>query len=787
MRIAAGEACQRPITSRVCDMAAIPAEQPRSEIETEPQTGRSVPVMPPLLLALGRGFTLAGWAAIVLVNGIYGISVGWGLGAVGDFLVMALAGFLFVFLFEGIASLLWKLLDVILPRVRLPRLNATIQAIPADMVGRFVGILLMVFGNLLWPDSLFQYATLTLPAKFIVMAAAIGGALVAAARLMKRPAARIALTIAGAMPLLLVLGWLLWPGTDEYVVVATPVDRTIPPLEIDNPGLPGPYTVESLAYGSGTDKRRPEYGAEADLVTPAVDGSALMEEYSGFVGSYYEWYNGFDFTTLPLNGLVWYPEGKGPFPLVLIVHGNHAMTQPSDPGYAYLGEHLASRGMIAVSVDENFLNGFSLTDPDMAEMPLRSWLLLKHLAQWRQWNETDGNPFFGRVDLDRVGLIGHSRGGEAVAHAAEMNARPAGRIATVSDAADFGFGIRGVVALSPCDNRYKPAGRPLRLRSADYLLLATGHDGDMYYLDGLGQYARATFEENPDGFKALAYLYRGNHGNFNTVWGDDDKGWFNSTLLNRAPLLPAEEQQQAAKVFITGFLEASLNQRDEYRALFYDTAAGRDWLPEDTVVTQYMDAGFRPLDTNEDGRREDLDVPGGQAQAMGVADWQHEGRTLRDGETAVPNMGIALEWTAGNEPVYSLALPDGAAAGWELSDEDSLSFTLANLAETAAGPIWIEVESEGVVARLPLEQFGPLPSLTPAQLTKADWIAAVPSYEIDTVAPYERVDQTYDVPLADFVTANPDFRPESLSSVRWLFDGQTSGKLLIDEIGFRNP
>ena len=39
-------------------------------------------------------------------------------------------------------------------------------------------------------------------------------------------------------------------------------------------------------------------------------------------------------------------EGAGPFPLVLIVHGNHDMAEFSDPGYEYLGELLASRGFI---------------------------------------------------------------------------------------------------------------------------------------------------------------------------------------------------------------------------------------------------------------------------------------------------------------------------------------------------------------------------------------------------------------------------------------------------------
>ena len=58
------------------------------------------------------------------------------------------------------------------------------------------------------------------------------------------------------------------------------------------------------------------------------------------------------------------PRGDGPFPLALIVHGNHSMEDYSDPGYAYLGELLASRGIIMASVDENFINGIIPGLPD---------------------------------------------------------------------------------------------------------------------------------------------------------------------------------------------------------------------------------------------------------------------------------------------------------------------------------------------------------------------------------------------------------------------------------------
>ncbi len=102
--------------------------------------------------------------------------------------------------------------------------------------------------------------------------------------------------------------------------------------------------------------RREEFGSKVDLVSESVDGSKLIEGWSGPAGWARTQYWGFDAKQLPRQGRVWFPDGDGPFPLVLMVHGNHDMEDFSDPGYAYLGELFASRGIIAVSVDENFLN-----------------------------------------------------------------------------------------------------------------------------------------------------------------------------------------------------------------------------------------------------------------------------------------------------------------------------------------------------------------------------------------------------------------------------------------------
>ncbi len=127
-------------------------------------------------------------------------------------------------------------------------------------------------------------------------------------------------------------------------------------LNAPSPSLNGNYKVQTLTYGSGTDKHRPEYGEEATIITNTIDGIPFLDNWEGMSGWYRERFWGFDARELPVNGRVWYPEGEGPFPLALIVHGNHSMHDFSDEGYAYLGELMASRGFIFASVDQNFIN-----------------------------------------------------------------------------------------------------------------------------------------------------------------------------------------------------------------------------------------------------------------------------------------------------------------------------------------------------------------------------------------------------------------------------------------------
>ncbi|MBP8273716.1 MAG: hypothetical protein KAY59_04760, partial [Acidobacteria bacterium] len=287
-------------------------------------------------------------------------------------------------------------------------------------------------------------------------------------------------------------------------------------ISAGNPAETGAFAVKTLTYGSGTDKQRPEYAKGVAIKTKTVDVSPFASIPKTQQKHRLAFW-GFDLKKAPINARVWYPDGAGPFPLVLIVHGNHDPEAFSDPGYAYLGELLASRGFIMASVDENFINGIS------EENDGRAWMLLKHLEVWKQFNETADGPFYGRVDMNNIALMGHSRGGEAAAVAASFN--------TLKYYPDdfkqkfnFNFAIKAVVAIAPVDGQYKPTGQFTPLENVNYLLIHGSHDGDVSTAVGLRQYERLRFTNDDAHFKAVLFMYRANHGQWNTTWGNKDNG-----------------------------------------------------------------------------------------------------------------------------------------------------------------------------------------------------------------------------------------------------------------------
>ena len=592
----------------------------------------------------------------------------------------------------------------------------------------------------------------------------------------------------------------------------------------------GPYGTKFLYYGSGTDKNRAVYRDSVSLKTRPVNATPFLRggDKKALAERWKYW--GFDVKRLPLNARVWYPDGAGPFPLVLIVHGNHDMKKFSDPGYAYLGEQLASRGYILASVDENFLNGGLRGENDV-----RGWVLLQHLAAWKQWSAEPGNPFFGKVDMARIALIGHSRGGEAVQLAASFNHLPRypddARVTM-----NFGFNIRTIIAIAPVDGTYKPTDRLNPIENVNYFVLHGAHDGDVQTMMGMRAYDRVRFTEGSSWVKAALYIYRANHGQFNTTWGNNDvgdSGW----LLAKDLLLEGDEQRQIAKVFITGFLDLTLRDKREYLPMFRDHRAVGTWLPKTTYLSRFEAPTERIIADYE----EDIDVTTGSARGVRIsgsrlATWKEVGLKMRSrGFQPFDNNVAMLGWTAARSASdtarasYTLSLPDSLARAWNLSATSSVVFDLANYgskprplspADTATPPLHEDtthanptsapaaappvlsdsakaaaakadslpldltvelVLADGRVASLPLSDVAPIrPPLT-ARIWKYDYIAKrlnPPSKDHDDILSH------YTIPLALFAKRLPGFDASAVRAIRFRFDRGPAGTILLDDVGF---
>lgn len=599
-----------------------------------------------------------------------------------------------------------------------------------------------------------------------------------------------------------------------------------------NPAEPGPFAVKRLYYGSGTDRRRAEYRDSVTYRTKSVDVSPFASVRPDQAGDRKDFF-GFDLKSAPINGRVWYPDGDGPFPLVLIVHGNHSYEDFSDPGYGYLGELLASRGFILASVDENFINGGISAENDG-----RAWLMLKHLEAWKRFTDSSAGPLSHKVDMQRIVLMGHSRGGEAVAHAATFN-----RLKYYPDdfkqKFNFNFAIRGVVAIAPVDGQYQPTSRLEPLENVNYLLIHGSHDGDVSTFAGIRQYERLRFTDGQPHFKAILYMYRANHGQWNTVWNNKDNGPRSGRFLDLRTLVPPEDQRQFAKVVISAFLEATLHGKTEYLPLFRDHRTAGHWFPKSMYTTRFQEAGYRPLAEFDDDVDLTTGEPGVAIAGDSLSTWKENvipfrGRgadnqrnnavwlgwnnriagpdTMKTGRPASYTITLsdslvrALGVTARGAIYYSAALtkdrPGPRAAPRDTTQRDTSTAAVEARRKAAADsarrapkppkynanadtlPVDYTVElvdADGHVARTSASRYGPVRRPLEARIYRR---AGRDEERFANL--FEYVPQTYVLPLADFAGAGGGFDPAKLRSIRFVFDRTVLGGLIVDDIGI-NP
>lgn len=213
-----------------------------------------------------------------------------------------------------------------------------------------------------------------------------------------------------------------------------------------------------------------------------------------------------------IRGTLALPDGPGPFPLAVFLHGQHNpcsdgqgreggncdIPYRNDQGYVYLQEHLASHGIASASILAHEINRFNgAGDVGMWARGELTVATIDALA-----NSTAG-PL---LDLSRIGLMGHSRGGEGVVTAVEINALR-----------EVPHALAGVIALAPTDFAFRA------VPEVPFLTLAPYCDGDVYSLHGLRQFDQSRYTDDIAA-KVQLLVMGANHNNYNTMWGKGDEG-----------------------------------------------------------------------------------------------------------------------------------------------------------------------------------------------------------------------------------------------------------------------
>ncbi|WP_112244035.1 Calx-beta domain-containing protein [Kribbella monticola] len=289
-----------------------------------------------------------------------------------------------------------------------------------------------------------------------------------------------------------------------------------------------------------------------------------------------------------VRGKVYSPKGAaGARPLVIFLHGRHQVcygdaTEPSEKpwpcakgekpipsykGYDGPAKALASNGYQVVSISANAINGW---DSDVVDTgaQARAELILDHLDLWKKWSTVGGGPFgskfVGKVDLNNVGLMGHSRGGEGVARAAVLNADRGGK-----------YGVRAVLPLAPTD--FARATVPGVAMS----VILPYCDGDVSDLQGQKFYDDTRYSVAGDTApRSTVTVLGANHNFFNTEWtpgqseapSNDD--WYGDDNDKTSPCgakyagrLTPKQQQAVGTAYVAGFFRLQLGHEKQFFGL----------------------------------------------------------------------------------------------------------------------------------------------------------------------------------------------------------------------------
>ena len=493
-----------------------------------------------------------------------------------------------------------------------------------------------------------------------------------------------------------------------------------------------------------------------------------------------------------LWGKVFWPKewASAKSPLIVFLHGNHStcgeydnrgvrsdydctytstgqcpsgqVVVPNHEGYNYIAEHLASHGYVVVSVNAN--RGITCgdgPDDDSGLNLARGRLVLRHLQNWFVWSH-DGdaptsigagaNGFIDHLDFARVGLMGHSRGGEGMRAAYNLYLDKE----SVWTKRIPGLNVRAIFEIGAVDGQ---TSRTLDADNVAWNQLLPMCDGDVDTLEGRLPFERMILktEEARATPKSLLMVWGANHNFFNTQWMKSDSNDCPHKAIFDPEKAGSAEQMQIAQQTVSAFYFAHLGGQGEFvhnnnplysvaNSVVTITRLDRDY------INSYDQATSRRID--------DFDSSEGLSASK------------------VPSLASGVQvHVEGGSPTY-------AAIEWKRDETNAPGFFQTNLSAVGRGSDWSEWATVDFrIARDDRESGNP--EATEFSVALADsrdrlWALLNVSEYADVRGPghSQAKFQTLRVPIKDF----KDINLTNVRGVRFVFDRTKKGKLLFANV-----
>ncbi|WP_141732508.1 hypothetical protein [Oligoflexus tunisiensis] len=300
-----------------------------------------------------------------------------------------------------------------------------------------------------------------------------------------------------------------------------------------------------------------------------------------------------DGTLVDVRGIAYLPKSNDPnekFPTIIVFTGNHSgcgilPADPNDPrvdinndfrltgacpagmieapshkGYEYLANVLTSYGYAVISVNPNRgiqgINNFN-SPIDPSYILARAALLRKHITYLKS-----GFARANSLDLQQLGLLGHSRGGDTMRAFYNTYKEPGE------------FQVRAIYELAPIDSG---SGKSFDAPGVPWGVMIGACDGDVTAFQGIHPYRRMWAQKSSTSMISIVTLTGANHNYFNTEWqttdariceGDQQELWdYKAPLSTEGALYQATalkgvkgsaRQRTVAQAFVTAFFRANV-------------------------------------------------------------------------------------------------------------------------------------------------------------------------------------------------------------------------------------